>query len=167
METMMVFFIILLLNIQGTTESECSDAAESENIPYIRMCEDGNVTSDKVILDTHSAGATGETTCSCTVNATIIFIVYVQYYGIGLNPSTPGCGSEIVVNDTIKTGERIQSLTCNTFPEALVYNPPMTITWSGGPGGDSKYCLNITGFTTTTWTLVFAHTGQVFPHMSR
>ncbi|XP_021350204.1 mucin-5AC-like isoform X3 [Mizuhopecten yessoensis] len=145
-----------VLHVSDTTGSECSDVAESYNIPYIRMCEDGSVTSDKVILDTHSAGATGETTCSCTVNATLIFVIYIQHYGNELNPSTTGCGSEVVVNDTVTSGEKIRSFTCNTIAVQIIYSRPMTITWSGGPSGDSKYCLNITGLLTlpnTTFTI--------------
>ncbi|XP_021350203.1 uncharacterized protein LOC110448344 isoform X2 [Mizuhopecten yessoensis] len=145
-----------VLHVSDTTGSECSDVAESYNIPYIRMCEDGSVTSDKVILDTHSAGATGETTCSCTVNATLIFVIYIQHYGNELNPSTTGCGSEVVVNDTVTSGEKIRSFTCNTIAVQIIYSRPMTITWSGGPSGDSKYCLNITGYLilpNTTFTI--------------
>ncbi|XP_033739879.1 uncharacterized protein LOC117327138 isoform X2 [Pecten maximus] len=127
METIKVTCFILLLNIQD-----------------IRMCEDGSVTSDKVILDTHMAGESGETTCSCSVDSTSIITIYIEYYGNGLNPNTSGCGSEVVAIEN-RVEHREGHYQCNTSPLVPIYIRPVTITWNGTLGGDSKYCLNITG----------------------
>ncbi|XP_069140212.1 uncharacterized protein [Argopecten irradians] len=146
---------LLLIQIAETTGSRCSEAAQTAGIPYIRMCKDGNVTSDRVILGTHGVADTGETTCSCIVNSTSIVIIYIEYYGEGLNPNTSSCGSEVVVPKSGSVEEDIR-YQCNTSPVRTVHVRPVTITWNRRSSGDSKYCLNVTGVVmipNTTFTI--------------
>ncbi|XP_060072294.1 uncharacterized protein LOC132552165 [Ylistrum balloti] len=139
---MMLMFFILLLCVPDTNESECSDAAEMENIPYIRMCEDGNVTSHRVIVDTHDSAATGGTTCSCFADGVEIVNIYIAHFGNGLNPNTSDCGSEVSVIGVTGIDREYK---CNAIPIAYVAVRPVTLTWNMTSDGDSKYCLNITG----------------------
>ncbi|XP_069140801.1 uncharacterized protein [Argopecten irradians] len=155
MGTTLLIILILLLSVYGIKANRCSDAADKEDIPHIRMCEDGNVTSDRVILDTHEAEDTGEITCSCIVNATSIIEIYIEYYGEGLNPNTSSCGSEVVVPKSGSVEEDIR-YQCNTSPVRTFHIRPVTITWNRGSSGDSKYCLNVTGgviIPNTTFTI--------------
>ncbi|XP_069105474.1 uncharacterized protein [Argopecten irradians] len=89
----------------------------------IRMCEDGNVTSDRVILDTHEAEDTGEITCSCIVNSPLIILINIEFYGEGLNPNTSSCGSEVVVPKSGSVEEDIR-YQC----EVVIPNTTFTIT---------------------------------------
>ncbi|OWF48512.1 uncharacterized protein LOC110452982 [Mizuhopecten yessoensis] len=136
-------FFAGLLNIDAITGdiSECANAAVSGDIPYIRMCEDARVTSDRMILDTHLAAATGETTCSCSAETNVSVVFYLQYYGVGLNPNTTGCVSRIVITSPTSFNSPFE---CNTSTSNPLVALPMNLTWSGASVGDSKYCIDIT-----------------------
>ncbi|XP_060072317.1 uncharacterized protein LOC132552183 [Ylistrum balloti] len=147
MMTILVMFF-LLLRVPDSRGSECSDAAETVDIPYIQMCEDGEVTSHNVILDTYEAADTGGINCSCDIRTKSIVNIYIEHYGNRLNPNTSNCGSEIVVNGYAVNGTHRGTYKCDTVPKIPSFIRPVTMAWNVFSDGDSKYCFNITGLVT-------------------